>query len=332
MRAFEHFSATSADDAVAQLALSDSGTQFIAGGTDLLTLMKAGLAAPTRLIDLKPVREMSGVTLRADGGLEIGALTTLAALEREALKFVATHPSYTILAQAIRDAATPQLRAMATVGGNLLQQYRCWYYRDGLNCWLAGSDECFAREGQNQYHAIFQQGPCVAAHPSDLAPALIALDATVTMQGQSGERETLVEDLLAAPNNDRRVAHTLGQGEIITQINIPAPSSATRGVYLKAMDRQAWSFALASVAARLTLEGDTVREARIVLGGVANTPWRAREAEAALIGQTMTSELASRAATLAVQDATPLTLNGYKVRLARELTRRAILQAAGRES
>ena len=270
--------------------------QFIAGGTDLLTLMKAGLAAPTRLIDLKPVREMSGVTLRADGGLEIGALTTLAALEREALKFVATHPSYTILAQAIRDAATPQLRAMATVGGNLLQQYRCWYYRDGLNCWLAGGDECFAREGQNQYHAIFQQGPCVAAHPSDLAPALIALDATVTMQGQSGERETLVEDLLAAPTNDRRVAHTLGQGEIITQINIPAPSSATRGVYLKAMDRQAWSFALASVAARLTLEGDTIREARIVLGGVANTPWRAREAEAALIGQPITSELAAQAA------------------------------------
>ena len=238
------------------------------------------------------------------------------------------HISYTILAQAIRDAATPQLRAMATVGGNLLQQYRCWYYRDGLNCWLAGGDECFARDGQNQYHAIFQQGPCVAAHPSDLAPALIALDATVTMQGQSGEHETLVEDLLAAPTNDRYVAHTLGQSEIITQINIPAPSSATRGVYLKAMDRQAWSFALASVAARLTLEGDTIREARVVLGGVANTPWRAREAEAALIGQPITSELAAQAAAFAVQDATPLTLNGYKVRLARELTRRAILRAA----
>ncbi len=293
--------------------------------------MKAGLAAPTRLIDLKPVREMSGVTLRADGGLEIGALTTLAALEREALKFAATHPSYTILAQAIRDAATPQLRAMATVGGNLLQQYRCWYYRDGLNCWLAGGDECFAREGQNQYHAIFQSGPCVAAHPSDLAPALIALDARVTIPWMDGLRETPVEELLAAPTGNRRVSHTLGQGEIITRITIPAPSLGARGVYLKAMDRQAWSFALVGVAARLTLEGDTVREARIVLGGVANTPWRAREAEAALIGQTMTSELASRAATLAVQGATPLSLNGYKVRLARELTRRAILLAAGRE-
>ena len=331
MRAFEHFSATSADDAVAQFALSDSGAQFIAGGTDLLTLMKAGLAAPTRLIDLKPVREMSGVTFRADGGLEIGALTTLAALEREALQFAATHPSYTMLSQAIRDAATPQLRAMATVGGNLLQQYRCWYYRDGLNCWLAGGDTCYARDGQNQYHAIFQSGPCVAAHPSDLAPALIALDASVTIPWMDGLRETSVEELLAAPANDRRVAHTLGQGEIITRITIPAPSPAARGVYLKAMDRQAWSFALASVAACLTLEGDTVRAARIVLGGVANTPWRAREAEAALVGQPITSELAARAAELAVQGATPLTLNGYKVRLARELTRRAILLAAGRE-
>ena len=153
----------------------------------------------------------------------------------------------------------------------------------------------------------------------------------MTIQSQAGERKLLVEDLLAAPTNDRRMAHTLGQGEIITRITIPAPSSATRGVYLKAMDRQAWSFALASVAARLTLEGDTVREARIVLGGVANTPWRTREAEAALIGQPITSELAAQAAALAVQDATPLTLNGYKVRLARELTHRAILLAARRE-
>jgi xanthine dehydrogenase YagS FAD-binding subunit len=212
-----------------------------------------------------------------------------------------------------------------------LQRNRCWYFRGPHQCWLKGGDTCFARGGENKYHAIFQQGPCVAAHPSDLAPALIALDAKVTIQSQAAEREILVEDLVAAPTNDRRVAHTLGQGEIITRINIPAPSPVARGICLKAMDRQAWSFALASVAACLTLEGGMVREARIVLGGVANAPWRAREAEAALIGQMITSELAARAATLAVQGATPLSLNGYKVRLARELTRRAILQAAGRE-
>ncbi|HEY7093893.1 MAG TPA: xanthine dehydrogenase family protein subunit M [Ktedonobacterales bacterium] len=328
MRAFEHISATSAEDARADLnAQRDGEARFIAGGTDLLTLMKAGLVAPTRLIDLKPLTHLRGIRRQPDGATSIGALTTLANIERDP----GIASAFPMLMQAIRDAATPQLRAMATIGGNLLQQYRCWYYREGLNCWLAGGDECFAREGQNQYHAIFQNGPCVAAHPSDLAPALIALDATVTIQRQSGERETLVEDLLIAPTNDRRVAHTLGQGEIITRINIPAPSPAARGVYLKAMERQAWSFALASVAARLTLEGDTVREAWIVLGGVANTPQRAREAEAALIGQPITSELAARAAALAVQGVTPLTLNGYKVRLTRELTRRAILQASGRE-
>jgi xanthine dehydrogenase YagS FAD-binding subunit len=329
MRPFEHASATSAEDALERLNEGDGGEiRLIAGGTDLLTMMKAGLAEPVRLIDLKPVTRLRGVTRQPDGSTRIGALTTLAQLERDA-GLMAMFP---ILGQAIRDAATPQLRMMATLGGNLLQQYRCWYYRDGLHCWLAGGDECFAREGQNQYHAIFHSGLCVATHPSDLAPALIALDAVVTIQGQrEAQVEHLVEHLLTAPTDDRRFAHRLGQHEIITDISIPAPATATRAVYLKAMDRQAWSFALASVAARLTLDGDTVREARLVLGGVATIPWRAREAEAALAGQTLTRALAERAATLALQGATPLALNRYKVRLAQELTRRAILLAAGRE-
>jgi len=328
MRAFEHVSTVSAEDALGKLnAHADGEARVIAGGTDLLTLMKADLVTPTRLIDLKPLSQLRGIRRQPDGSTSIGALATLADIERDA----GIASAFPMLIQAIRDAATPQLRAMATVGGNLLQQYRCWYYRDGLNCWLAGGDECYAQKGQSQYHAIFQSGPCAAAHPSDLAPALIALDATVTMQGQSGGRETLVEDLLVAPTNERRAAHILGQGELITRIHIPARSPMARGVYLKAMDRQAWSFALASAAAHLTLEGDTVRAARVVLGGVANTPWRAREAEAGLVGETVTSEFAARIAGLAVEEATPLALNGYKVRLARELTRRAILLAAGRE-
>jgi xanthine dehydrogenase YagS FAD-binding subunit len=328
MRPFDHVSAASAEDALEKLgAHADGETRFIAGGTDLLTLMKADLVAPARLIDLKTLAYLRDIKRQPDGSTSIGALTSLADIERDS----SIASAFPMLMQAIRDAATPQLRAMATIGGNLLQQYRCWYYRDGLNCWLAGGDECFAREGQNQHHIIFQQGSCAATHPSDLAPALIALDATVTIQSQASEREILVEGLLAAPTNDRRVAHILGQGEIITRINIPAHTTGASGVYLKAMDRQTWSFALASVAARLTLEENTVREARIILGGVANTPWRAREAEAALVGQTMTNELATQAAALAVQGATPLTLNGYKVRLTRELTRRAILRAAGRE-
>jgi xanthine dehydrogenase YagS FAD-binding subunit len=333
MRAFEHMTAASAEEAIERLSESpDGATSLIAGGTDLLPLMKADLVTPARLIDLKPALELRGIKLYRNGGLQIGALTTLAALERAASGIAEQYAVYSLLAQSIRDAATPQLRAMATVGGNLLQQYRCWYYRDGLNCWLAGGDECYAPDGQNQYHAIFQSGPCVAAHPSDLAPALIALDASVTIQSQAGERELPVADLLVAPTNDRRVAHTLGQREIVMRVNIPAPSATARGVYLKAMDRQAWSFALASVAVRLILDGNMVREARVVLGGVANTPRRAREAEAALVGQPITTELAASAGDLVAQGAKPLVLNGYKVRLARELTRRAILLAAGRES
>jgi xanthine dehydrogenase YagS FAD-binding subunit len=328
MRAFEHISAASAEEALERLSGSDGGeTRLIAGGTDLLTLMKAGLAQPARLIDLKSATQLRGVKRQPNGSFQIAALTTLADIEREA----GIAGAFPMLIQAVRDAATPQLRAMATVGGNLLQQYRCWYYRDGLNCWFVGGEDCLAREGQNQFLAIFQSGPCVAAHPSDLAPALIALDATVTVQSQSGERELLVEDLLAAPTADRRLAHTLGQGEIITRINVPAPSQGARGAYLKAMDRQAWSFALASVAASLTFHGDVIREARIALGGVANTPMRVRAAEATLLGQPISGALATQAAELAVQGATPLAYNGYKVRLARELTRRALLLAAGRE-
>jgi xanthine dehydrogenase YagS FAD-binding subunit len=327
MRAFEHTSATSVEDAIERLGADDGETLLIAGGTDLLTLMKAGLAAPSRLIDLKPASRMRGIAMRPDGSAQMGALTTLDELQRD----ISVTRAFPMLLQAIRDAATPQLRAVATVGGNLLQQYRCWYYRDGLNCWLAGGDACFARSGQNQYHAIFEAGACVAAHPSDLAPALIALDASVTVQAQNGARGMLVEDLLVAPTNERRVAHTLKHGEIITQITIPAPAPDAHGVYLKSMDRQAWSFALASVAAQVTLEGERISQARLVLGGVANTPWRARDAEAALVGQEVTNDSASHAAALALRGAAPLALNGYKVRLVQELTRRAILVAAGGE-
>ena len=183
MRAFEHRTVSSAEEAVAALqADSEGAASLIAGGADLLSLMKADLATPSRIIDLKPAHALRGVTLAPDGSTRIGALTTLAEIERHA----ALAERLPILPAAVRDAATPQLRNMATVGGNLMQRNRCWYFRGPYDCWLKGGQQCFARDGQNKYSAIFDDGPCVAVHPSDLAPALLALEATVELVGPTG--------------------------------------------------------------------------------------------------------------------------------------------------
>ncbi len=326
MNTFDHVSAGSASEAVARLAEgAPSGTHIIAGGTDLLTLMKAGLLAPERLIDLKPARALRFLRFAEDGALRIGALTTLADLERDA-EVARRLP---ILPQAVSDAATPQLRAMATVGGNLLQRPRCWYFRGPYPCWLKGGDNCFAWNGENKYHAILGTGHCKAVHPSDLAPALVALDAEVVLEGPAGQRTVPVEAFLVAPDENARIEHRLTPGEVIVEVRVPAQPAAARGVYLKMMDRQAWAFALTSAAAQVAVRDGRVEHARLVLGGVANIPWRAHAAEALLMGQLLTPELAAQAAERALADAQPLAHNGYKVPQARELARRALLLAAG---
>jgi xanthine dehydrogenase YagS FAD-binding subunit len=328
MHPFEHTSATRTEDVPGLLTAAPGvESRIIAGGTDLLTLMKEGLAAPGRLIDIKPLRELRYLTFDTDGTLRIGALTTLADLERDSL----VGERLPILVQSMRDAATPQLRAMATVGGNLLQQVRCWYYRGPYECWLKGGEECFARGGQNQYHAIVHHGPCVAVHASDLAPALVALDAEVTIQGAGGTHTQPVADLLAWPTHERRSFTTLGAGQVLTEIRVPPQPQGSRGIYLKMMDRKAWAFALVSVAAQVAIANGRVERARLVLGGVANVPLRVQAAEDLLQGQTFTPELAAQVAERAVEGVTPLPHNGYKVRLAREVARRALLSAAGME-
>lgn len=325
MRAFDHSAVSSADEAVA--ALRAGGASVIAGGADLLSLMKADIVAPARVIDLKPARELRGINFGADGSARIGALTTLAEIERD----TALAERLPILRAAMRDAATPQLRNMATVGGNLMQRNRCWYFRGPYDCWQKGGEHCFARGGQNKYHAIFDDSPCVAAHPSDLAPALLALAASVVVIGPSGERTLALDELLQPPTSERRHETTLSADEVITAVTIPAQSVDAHGVYLKLMERQAWAYALVSAAAQMTLRDGSVEQARVVLGGVANTPRRLNAVEAMLVGQSVTPELAARAGEQAIAGATPLAHNAYKLQLARELTRRAILQAVGLE-
>lgn len=328
MRSFEYASPGSVDDAIALLATegADGAVRPLAGGTDLLPLIKADIAAPARLVDVKRIPELTDQVLDGADGLTLGALATLAQLE--------THPlvreRYAALAEAAALAATPQLRNMATVGGNLLQRPRCWYFRSHLfKCWLKGGEECQAREGENQQHAIFDVSPCVAVHPSDLPTALLVLDAEVRVRGADGERTVPLADFFAPPTESRRTEMLLGDDELILSVRVPPPSPGTRSAYLKAMDRKVWAFALVGVAAVARVEGGTIREARLGLTGVANVPWRAGEAETLLVGSAPSTALFERAADAALAKAKPLEHNRYKLPLARGLITRALATVTG---
>jgi xanthine dehydrogenase YagS FAD-binding subunit len=330
MRAFAYASPRSLDEAIALLD-SDAdghagGTRLLAGGTDLLTMMQADLIAPERLVDIKRLAELDDRIEDGPDGLTIGALATLAELEED--PFVQSRCP--ILAEAAGLAATPQLRNMATLGGNLLQRPRCWYFRDSrVHCWLKGGDTCYARGGENQHHALFDVSPCVAVHPSDPATALLALDAAARLRGPSGEREIPLAELFAPPEASRRRETTQADDEVIVSVRIPPQHAEARGVYLKAMERKVWAFAMVSVAAVLRLEQDKIAGASVALGGVAPVPWRAREAEQVLAGGEPTSALFDRAAEAALAGAEPLAKNGYKLPLAKALLHRALADLAG---
>lgn len=325
MRAFAYASPRSLDEAIALLDGAGDGhaggTRLLAGGTDLLTLMQADLIAPERLVDIKRLAELDDRIEDGAEGLTIGALATLAELEED--PFVQSR--YPILAEAAGLAATPQLRNMATLGGNLLQRPRCWYFRDSrVHCWLKGGDLCYARGGENQHHALFDVSPCVAVHPSDPAVALLALDARVRLRGPSGEREISLGSFFAPPEDGRRKETTQADNEVIVAVRIPPRHADARGVYLKAMERKAWAFALVSVAAVLRLEAGRIAEVSVALGGVAPAPWHARDAEQVLVGAESSADLFARAADAALTGAGALAKNGYKLPLAKALLRRAL--------
>jgi xanthine dehydrogenase YagS FAD-binding subunit len=274
--------------------------------------------SPERLVNVKAVLPR-GVESRPDG-LMIGALTTLSEIERDPVIV----KGYSALAQAAALAASPQVRNLATLGGNLLQRPRCWYFRNArVRCWLKGGAECQARDGESRGHAIFGGGPCYAVHPSDLAAALLAFDAEVRVRGSRGERSVPLERFLTLPDDLHRTESRLGADELITGVRMPPHPEETRSTYLKAMDRKVFSFALTGVAAVLRLSGTKIAHARIVLSGVAPIPWRVEVAERVLAGAGATADSFERAAHAALQGASPLRHNGYKVPLARALLRRA---------
>jgi xanthine dehydrogenase YagS FAD-binding subunit len=333
VKPFAYASPASIDEALSLLpsegwrGQEDGQARPLAGGTDLITLLKSGLAAPARLVDVKRLEGLPDGIAEADGGVSLGTLTTLAAVEQSPL----LQERYPALPQAAAVAATPQLRNMATLGGNLLQRPRCWYFRNPhLDCWLKGGDGCPAAEGQNQLHALFDTGPCHAVHPSDLATALHALDAAVRLRGPGGERTLPIEDFFAPPEDARRTETIVRADELLLDVRLPAQPEGTRSTYLKAMDRKVWAFALVGVAAALRLEGRRIVHARVTLGGVATVPWRARAAESLLRGADVDADgaLFERAAAVALEGATPLAHNAYKLPIARTLVRRALTALA----
>ncbi|HEX6717663.1 MAG TPA: xanthine dehydrogenase family protein subunit M [Pyrinomonadaceae bacterium] len=327
MKAFEWSSPASVNEAVKMLTVAshgdiDEAPRPIAGGQDLLTTMKDYTSRPTRLVNLKNIPGLNRITLNAHG-LTIGALVTLTELEEHA----GVRKSFPGLAEAAHSIATPQIRNLGTVGGNLCQRPRCWYFRlEEVICLKKGGSECYAANGENKYNAILGGGPSFIVHPSDLAPMLVALDATVTVVGAAGKRVIPLDKFFTLPSEGNiRRENVLKNEEIITEIHLPESPLAARSTYLKFKERESLDFALASAAVAVKLEGNrSVSAARIVLGGVAPIPWRVPAAEKFLIGKNLTPEVLAETAKIALADAKPLEKNAYKVPLAQTLVRRAL--------
>ena len=318
---FHYIDAQSLDEAVA--LLSQPGAVAMGGGTDLLPQVKDGVVVAEQLVGLAAIPGMAGID-ETNVGLAIGAASTIA--------HVAAHPvvrrRYAALAEAAGGLATPQIRNEATIGGNLAQRPRCWYYRSPLiPCLKKGGDRCYALAGNTRLLCVTGGDRCYIVHPSDAAVALSALDARLEIVGPNGARELPIGEFFAGPARDIYRENVLEPGELVTRIVLPPAGAPERSVYLKVRERESGDFALVSVAAALTLDGDgTISKARVALGGVAPVPYRDTEVEGYLAGRTIAEVDFAEAASLALANATPLPGNGFKLPMARNIIRRGLSQ------
>lgn len=320
MQNFSYVNATSIEQVPSLLGRSWDDAVVMAGGTDLVGEMKDYAAVPKRVVNLKSIEGLDYIR-QDDAGLRIGALTTLT----DVLENSAVSQELPVLHQAVSVIASPQIRNMATLAGNILQRPRCWYYRsEDFPCLKKGGARCYAVGGVNTYHAIFGSGPSYIVHPSDAAPALMALGATVHVHGPRGGDEVLMDDFFTMPEMNIRRENILRPNEIVTEISIPKPEANSKGMYLKVRERESIDFALVSLAAQMTVVNGTCERASLVLGGVAPIPWRAVEAEDYLRGRRITEARAESAAEAAVEDAAPMPHNGYKVEIAKNLVKQAV--------
>ncbi|HYI94726.1 MAG TPA: xanthine dehydrogenase family protein subunit M [Bryobacteraceae bacterium] len=322
---FEYASPSSLKEATALLGASWADAQVLAGGTDLISLMKDYIESPKRVVNIKNIKELGGIS-SSKGGLRIGALVTFDELAANA----AVRTQFPSLASAVRGVTSPQIRNMGTVGGDLCQRPRCWYYRTGNGLLGMKDGKSLVPTGENRYHAIFGEGPAYFVSPSSLGPALIALGAKAKLVSTTGTREVDIAKFFVAPANDTSREIALAPNEILTEIVIPAAATKNATYEVREKDALDWPLATASVA--LKMKGDAVESAQVVLGHVAATPYVATQAAEMLAGKTITEDVAEAVGKAAVAGAKPLSDNAYKVQLAKVAVKRALLEAAGKKA
>jgi xanthine dehydrogenase YagS FAD-binding subunit len=322
MPAFELFQPADVDGALALLSRYGGHARVLGGGLDSFDWLKDRAKRPEVVVDLGMIDELKGIQAN-DEGLDIGAMTVLTE--------IAEHPEivarYTVLAEAAGLVATPQIRNQGTLGGNIAQDTRCWYYRSGWPCYRAGGNVCYASTpvSMNREHCIFGADRCVAVSPSDTAPALIVLDAQMVIRSARGERAVDAANFFIGPATDITRMTVLRPNDLLTRVHVPAPAPGTRFYFEKVADRRSWDFALVNVASAILAPNGAIQHARLVVGGVAPQPLRLPDVERWLIGRPPDEDTALAAGNLAVQDARPLRHNEYKIDLMRNLVKRAVI-------
>ncbi len=326
MPVFELYQPATIDDAIRLLDQHQPDALVLAGGMDSMDWLKDRLKKPKAVVDLGQIKELRGIR-EANGGLEIGAMTPLT----EVVRHPVVRDRYAILMDAAEHVASPQIRNQGTIGGNVSQDTRCWYYRGGWTCYRAGGNICYADTPTaiNREHAIFDADRCVAVNPSDTAPALVALDAQMVIRGPRGERVVDAEKYWIGPGIDITRMNVLQPNELLVAIRIPATMAGAQFYFEKVRDRQVWDFPLVNVASAIKPNGGNIGDSRIVVNAVSATPKRLRNVEAFIAGKPRNEETAKAAGEMAVQGAQPLRHNGYKVPLMRNLVKRAVRGSEG---
>lgn len=320
---FSYVRASSLQDAVKHLALQ--GSRVHAGGTDLLGCLRDEVFEADTLVSISRLDTLRGIKETLDGGLRIGSLTTVTDVANSTL----VRERYPGLAQAAHQVASPQLRNQGTVGGNICQKPRCWYYRGEFHCLRKGGDTCFALVGENQYHCIFgSDNKCCIVHPSDMAPVLVALGAEAKISGHKGDRVVPMGKFYVLPADSVEKETVIESGEIVTDIMLPKAPQGLRSSYRKVRARRAWDFALAGAALAILFEGGKVKGARVVLSGAAPIPWRAVEVEEVITGQRLDAKTITKAAEASMKKAEPLEHNGYKIPLFKGLLEEQLTELA----
>jgi len=320
---FSYVRATTLEEALEHLGAE--GARPSAGGSDLIGCLRDEVFACPKVVSLSRVAELKGIERIGDAGVRIGALTTIAEVAGNPL----LKQRYTALTQAAAAVASPQLRNQGTIGGNICQKPRCWYYRGEFHCLRKGGTTCYALAGENQFHAVLGGARCYIVHPSDTAPALVALGAGVRIAGPQGRRLVPLAEFHVPPSTDPQRETVLEPGELVIEITLPAPAPGLRSSYRKVRARGSWDFSLAGVALALQFDGDRVVAGRVVLSGAAPIPWRSAEAEAAITGQRLDQATARAAAEAAMQSAVALKRNGYKIPLFKGVIEEELLRLAG---